>query len=45
MTEFVGLCDVLQSVDVFKYTEEEYEKYLTDPVGINLRLHLFKFSS
>lgn len=24
----------VQSVDVIKYTDEEYEKYLTDPVGI-----------
>lgn len=24
----------LQSVDLIKYTEEEYEKHLTDPVSI-----------
>lgn len=30
----------MQSVDVIKYTDEEYEKYLTDPVCINLRLQL-----
>lgn len=23
----------MQSVDIIKYTDEEYEKYLTDPVG------------
>jgi DNA methyltransferase 1-associated protein 1 len=27
------LFDVMQSVDIIKYTDEEYEKYLTDPVG------------
>jgi len=27
------LFDVMQSVDIVKYTDEEYEKYLTDPVG------------
>jgi choline-glycine betaine transporter len=31
---------VVQSVDVVKYTEEEYEKYLTDPVGIYSWLYL-----
>lgn len=25
---------VVQSVDIIKYTDEEYEKYLTDPVRI-----------
>lgn len=24
---------LLQKADVLKYTDEEYEKYLTDPVG------------
>ena len=32
---------VVQSVDITKYTAEEYEKYLTDPVGIMSWLHLF----
>lgn len=32
---------VLQSVDIVKYTDEEYEKYLTDPVGINSIATLF----
>lgn len=27
---------LMQSVDVVKYTDEEYEKYLTDPVGTNI---------
>lgn len=31
---------MMQSVDVVKYTDEEYEKYLTDPVGIYSRLNL-----
>lgn len=26
----------LQSVDLIKYTEEEYEKHLTDPVSISI---------
>lgn len=43
--EFVDLCDVVQSVDIVKYTDEEYEKYLIDPVRIHLRLHLFIFFS
>lgn len=30
---FLCLSFALQSVDVIKYTDEEYEKYLTDPVG------------
>lgn len=25
----------LQSVDILKYSDEEYEKHLTDPVGTN----------
>lgn len=29
-----GLHAVVQSVDIIKYTDEEYDKYLTDPVGI-----------
>lgn len=37
---FVRLSGVVQSVDVIRYTDEEYEKYLTDPVCINLRLQL-----
>ena len=31
---------VVQSVDILKYTDEEYEKYLTDPVGSMLTLLL-----
>lgn len=27
------LSGMVQSVDVVKYTDEEYEKYLTNPVG------------
>lgn len=27
--------DWMQSVDVIEYTDEEYEKYLTDPVSIS----------
>ena len=34
---------MVQSVDIVKYTDEEYEKYLNDPVCINLRLHHFNF--
>lgn len=34
MIEYVVIFDVSQSVDVVKYTEEEYEKHLADPVGI-----------
>ena len=34
MIECVGIFDFLQSVDVVKYTDEEYEKHLADPVGI-----------
>lgn len=36
----VRLSGLVQSVDVIRYTDEEYEKYLTDPVCINLRLRL-----
>lgn len=25
--------DTMQSVDIVKYTDDEYEKYLNDPVG------------
>lgn len=39
-TECSSLFCVVQSVDVVKYTEEEYEKYLTDPVGIYSWLYL-----
>lgn len=39
--EHVCSSGVVQSVDVIKYTDEEYEKYLTDPVCINLRLQLY----
>ena len=35
---------MVQSVDVVKYTDEEYEKYLTDPVGINLCIFLISFN-
>uniref|UniRef100_A0A151UDH8 SWR1-complex protein 4 n=1 Tax=Cajanus cajan TaxID=3821 RepID=A0A151UDH8_CAJCA len=31
---FANLLAVVQSVDVIKYTDEEYDNYLTDPVGI-----------
>lgn len=34
---------LVQSVDVIKYTDEEYEKYLTDPVSIILdEMSLYK---
>ena len=33
------LC-LVQSVDIVKYTDEEYEKHLTDPVGCILILLL-----
>lgn len=35
----------MQSVDVVKYTDEEYEKYLTDPVGINSILNLVYYQN
>nr|KYP65676.1 SWR1-complex protein 4 [Cajanus cajan] len=31
---FANLLAVVQSVDIIKYTDEEYDKYLIDPVGI-----------
>lgn len=34
---------VLQSVDIVKYTDEEYEKFLVDPVGGILILLLSDF--
>lgn len=37
----VCLHAVMQSVDITRYTDEEYEKYLADPVGIMSRLHLY----
>lgn len=33
----------MQSVDVIKYTDEEYEKYLTDPVRIQFFFSEFVF--
>lgn len=30
----------MQSIDVIKYTDEEYEKFLIDPVSITLSLLL-----
>lgn len=44
MIKYLSLCDMVQSVDVVKYTDEEYEKYLTDPVGINLCIFLISFN-
>jgi hypothetical protein len=44
MIKYVSLCHMVQSVDVVKYTDEEYEKYLTDPVGINLCIFLIYFN-
>ena len=41
--ECSSLFCAVQSVDVVKYTEEEYEKYLTDPVGIYTWLYLLLF--
>lgn len=32
--DYFSVFDVLQSVDIVQYTDEEYEKYLADPVGI-----------
>lgn len=40
MIEYVVIFDVLQSVDVVKYTDEEYEKHLADPVGIKWWLNV-----
>ena len=41
---FVRLYGEVQSIDVIRYRDEEYDKYLTDPVYINLRLQfLFLF--
>lgn len=37
----IFLFELVQSVNLVKYTDEEYEKYLTDPVGINSRLLLY----
>ncbi|XP_029126413.1 SWR1-complex protein 4-like, partial [Cajanus cajan] len=34
LLSIISLLAVVQSVDVIKYTDEEYDKYLTDPVGI-----------
>lgn len=41
----IHLFGMLQSVDVVKYTDEEYEKYLTDPVGINSRFNLVHYQN
>ncbi len=35
MIDIFNLCDAVQSVDIVKYTDEEYEKHLTNPVGFN----------
>lgn len=37
---YLFLSNFVQSVDVVKYTDDEYEKYLTDPVGIKSRFCL-----
>jgi hypothetical protein len=47
-TSYEKLCLILclfvlffwQKVDVLRYTDEEYEKYLIDPVGISCTLFL-----
>lgn len=36
----VCLLALMQSVDITRYTDEEYEKYLANPVGIMSRLHV-----
>lgn len=41
--EYSSLFGMVQSVDIVRYTDEEYEKHLTDPVGINLWLLLYNF--
>lgn len=38
---FLYLYYALQSVDVTKYTDEEYEKYLNDPVGTEFNIISF----
>lgn len=37
---FVFVPFLLQKVDVLRYTDEEYEKYLIDPVGISYSIIL-----
>lgn len=31
---------MMQSVDITRYTDEEYEKYLANPVGLMSRLNV-----
>lgn len=39
------LLGMMQSVEVIKYTDEEYEKHLKDPVGIKSCLHVYVFAA
>lgn len=41
----IYLFGMMQSVDVVKYTDEEYEKYLTDPVGTNSRFNFVHYQN